>query len=241
MEHIDFIAGILGEWSQDPYNVWTMIFRVALAIVLSSIIGCERATKRHPAGLRTFILVAIGSAFAAFFDVYILKKLNATVTFLSAASIIGMATISCNSILFSSKNQLKGLTTSVCLWATGIITLGIGFGLYTPALIGYLSLILCVMLFPNFESRLKRKSQHFEIHLELKRRESLQLFMSTVRKVGLKIDEVEYNPSYASAGIGVYTVKLTILDKAMQKKRHSEIIEALASLDDVIFIEEIIG
>ena len=241
MEHIDSIAGMLGEWSSDPYNVWTMIFRVALAIILSSIIGCERATKRHPAGLRTFILVAVGSTFAAFFDVYILKKLNATVTFLSAASIIGMATISCNSILFSSKNQLKGLTTSVCLWATGIISLGIGFGLYTPALLGYVALIFCVVLFPNFESRLKRNSQHFEIHLELKRRDSLQLFMSTVRKVGLKIDEVEYNPSYASAGIGVYTVKITVVDKAMMKKRHSEIIEALSSLDDVIFIEEIIG
>ena len=241
MEHIDSIANILGEWSLDTYNVWTMIFRVAIAIVLSSVIGCERATKRHPAGLRTFILVAVGSTFAAFFDIYILNTLKATVTLLSAASIIGMATISCNSILFSSKNQLKGLTTSVCLWATGIISLGIGFGLYTPALIGFIAVILCVMLFPNIESRLKRNSQHFEIHLELKRRESLQLFMSTVRKVGLKIDEVEYNPSYASAGIGVYTVKLTILDKSMMKKRHSEIIEALSSLDDVIFIEEIIG
>ena len=241
MEYIDPIARLLGPWSQDPYNFWSMLFRLAFAIVLSSIIGCERATKRHPAGLRTFILVAIGSNFAAFFDIYILDSLKATVTLLSAASIIGMATISCNSILFSSKNQLKGLTTSVCLWATGIISLGIGFGLYTPALIGFVALIFCVMLFPNFESRLKRNSLHFEIHLELKRRESLQLFMSTVRKVGLKIDEVEYNPSYASAGIGVYTVKITILDKAMQKKRHSEIIEALSSLDDVIFIEEIIG
>lgn len=241
MPHIDYIGELLGSWSQDTYNIWTVIFRITLAIVLSSIIGCERATKRHPAGLRTFILVAVGSAFAAFFDVYMLKTLNATVTFLSAASIIGMATISCNSILFSSKNQLKGLTTSVCLWATGIISLGIGFGLYTPALVGYIALILCMILFPNFESRMKRRSQHFEIHLELKHRESLQLFMSTVRKVGLKIDDLEYNPSYASAGIGVYTVKLTIADKEMQKKRHSEILEALASLDDVLFIEEIVG
>lgn len=235
----DFIAKILGAWSQDTYNIFALLFRVALAIALSSIIGCERANKRHPAGLRTFILVAVGSAFAAFFDVYMLKTLHATVTFLSAASIIGMATISCNSILFSSKNQLKGLTTSVCLWATGIISLGIGFGLYTPAFIGYIALILCVVLFPNFESRLKRNSHQLEIHLELKHKESLQLFMSTVRKVGLKIDDIEYNPSYASAGIGVYTVKLTIADKALQKKRHDEILNALGALDEVIFIEEI--
>lgn len=240
MPHMDFLGDLFGTWSQDTYNFYTVMFRVVLAIVLSSIIGCERASKRHPAGLRTFILVAVGSVFAALFDVYMLKTLGATVTFLSAASIIGMATISCNSILFSSKNQLKGLTTSVCLWATGIISLGIGFGLYTPAIIGYIAVILCIVLFPNFESRLKRRSHHLEIHLELKRRESLLLFMSTVRKVGLKIDDLEYNPSYASAGIGDYTVKLTIEDKEMQKKSHAEILDALASLEDVFFIEEIV-
>lgn len=241
MEQIDFIGNLLGSWSQETNNLWTIIFRVVLAIVLSSIIGCERANKRHPAGLRTFILVAVGSTFAAFFDVYMLRTLKATVTLLSAASIIGMATISCNSILFSSKNQLKGLTTSACLWATGIISMGIGFGLYTPALIGYIALILCVVLFPNFEARLKRRSQQIEIHLELKNREALPLFMSTVRQVGLKIDDLEYNPSYASTGIGGYKIKLTIADKELQKKGHAQILEALAALDDVLFIEEIIG
>ncbi|MBR4674517.1 MAG: MgtC/SapB family protein [Victivallales bacterium] len=248
METYGFISKLLGDWSQQPLHPASILFRILVAFVFASIIGSERARKRHPAGLRTFIIVALGAVFAAMCDRYMIamappKASSMSYLFyrlplISAASIISQAIISSNSILFSSKSQLKGLTTTVSLWATGIISLCIGFGLYDTAAIGFLAMSLCVGLFPALERWIKGHSSLFEIHVELQSRDKLQLFISTLREFGLKIEEIEYNPAYANSGLGVYTLQL-IKGTKLKKQSHAEIIEALSALDYVQFIEEI--
>lgn len=235
---MDPLAKLLGEWAQNT-GVGAIFFRVGLVFVLSAVIGIERAVKYHAAGLRTFMLVGLASVAAAIADVCIVRDTGASFSFLAAATVIGVALIGCNTILFSSKNQLKGLTTTVCLWTNGIVALCIGFGLYTAALIGFSAMLLCVVAFSELENLFKRKSRRFEAHLELKSRNSLSEFTTTVRKFGLKIDEVEANPAYANSGLGVYSLKLTVCSKELLKKKHSEIIEVLSSLDCVHYIEEI--
>ncbi len=245
---IGFISRLLGDWSQQPLHPASIFLRIMLAFVFASIIGSERARKRHPAGLRTFILVALGAVFAAMCDRYMIataspkassiSHLLSRIPLISAASIISQAIISSNSILFSSKSQLKGLTTTVSLWATGIISLCIGFGLYDTAAIGFLAMSFCVGLFPGLERWIKGHSSLFEIHVELSSKDKLQLFISTLRKFGLKIEEIEYNPAYANSGLGVYTLQL-IKGEKLKKQSHAEIIEALSGLEYVQFIEEI--
>lgn len=238
MENRDIIANLLGEWSKD-ITAGSVALRVVAAIVFAAIIGCERATNRHAAGLRTFILVSLASTLAAMGDVYFIKYMGASFSLLTAATIIGVAIISCNTILFSSKNQLKGLTTSVALWTNGIIGVMLGIGQYTAGLIGFIVLIFCVAMFPDLENRLKQKSNHFQVHLELKSKNCLQEFMSTIRRFGLKIDDIESNPAYANSGLGVYSLSLTVTGKDLKKQRHGEIVEALAALECVYYIEEI--
>ena len=63
----DPIAVLLGSWAAE-INVWSALLRIALAILCSAIIGCERATKRHAAGLRTFMLACLASAIAMMVD-----------------------------------------------------------------------------------------------------------------------------------------------------------------------------
>ena len=55
------ISRLLGSWSLDPSHIGAIGLRIGLVLVLSAIIGSERATKRHPAGLRTFMLAGITS------------------------------------------------------------------------------------------------------------------------------------------------------------------------------------
>ncbi|MDE6441419.1 MAG: MgtC/SapB family protein [Clostridia bacterium] len=234
----DFFADLLGEWSKGV-NIGSVAFKIALTVIFATVLGCERARNRHAAGLRTFIVVSLASTAVAIADLFLIGTYGITFPFLSAATVIGIAIISTNTILFSSKNQLKGLTTSVGLWAACIISVMLGLGLYTVALIAYLVLMLCLTLFTKLELFIKGKSNHFEVHLELKGRNLLQEFNATMREFGLKIDNIEINPAYANTGLGVYTVELTVLDKELKKKQHKEIISALSALDCVSYIEEI--
>ena len=119
---IDPIAAYLGQWSIE-INIWSILFRIMLSVGLAAIIGCERSSKRHSAGLRTFILVSLASTIAMMLDVFIGYSEVVEFPLISASTIVASAIISVNSILFSSRNQIKGLTTSVGLWACGIIGL----------------------------------------------------------------------------------------------------------------------
>ena len=84
---------------------------------------------------------------------------------------------------------------------------------------------------------LKEKSNHFEIHLELKDRSNLQDFIFTLRKLNLRIDDMELNNSYIGSGLSVYTISLT--DKEKEKRKHKDLINALSTLEYVSYIEEI--
>jgi putative Mg2+ transporter-C (MgtC) family protein len=172
-------------------------------------------------------------------DCCLSKQMPDYIYILSAASIIAVATITVNSVLFTSRNQIKGLTTSAALWACGILGLTSGAGLFTLTLVAFILLMVSLSWMPAFELDLKNRSNYFEVHLELKSSQYLQEFITTIRRLGLSIDDIELNPAYASSGLSVYSVSLSIHnDELKHYKTHAEIIEALASLEYVYHIEE---
>lgn len=229
----DPIVTLLGEWAGE-LTVYSILLRLSMATVFGAVIGCERASKRHSAGLRTFILVTLASAIAMLLDLYFFR-----LPLLSAATVISVAMLSGNSILFSSRNQIKGLTTSAGLWTCGIIGLAAGAGFYTVAVVSFLFLLCILSWLPAVEGWLTNRSNHFEIHLELKSRSNLQDFVTTIRRLGMSIDDIESNAAYLGSGLSVYTVMISVSSQELKKyKTHSEIIQALATLDYIYHIEE---
>ena len=235
----DPIARLLGAWANDM-SVRAILLKLTLTIIFSAVLGCERASKRHSAGLRTFMIVSIAATIAGMADIFLINKFGTPFAFISVAVVIATASLSNNSILFTSKNTIKGLTTSVSLWTSGILGLSVGLGFYTVAILGFVILLCCLSIFPKLERFLKNRSNHFEIHLELDSKNSLPRFMATIRELGLRIDEIEMNSAYLNSGLSVYTVALTIKSEELKKyKTHTEIIEAMKSLEYVNHIEEI--
>ena len=232
----DPIAAILGSWSSE-LTVPSIVLRMMLSFVFAASIGCERSNKRHSAGLRTFILVSLSSTTATMLDLFLIQIKFALI---SAAVVIGIAIITTSSILYSSKSQIKGLTTAAALWSCSIIGLGLGAGFYTASLIEFVALLFAISLLPSMEKYLKDRSNHFEIHLELNQKRSLLDFITVIRRLGLIIDDIESNPAYIGSGLSVFSISLTITKAELKKyKTHAEIIQALGTLDYVSYIEEI--
>ena len=235
----DILAKILGDWVIG-LNLGSITLRIAISVLLAAVIGWERSSKRHAAGLRTFLLVSLASTLAVMLDQFFAHDNENHLYLISAAAVLSIAIISVNSILFNSRNQIKGLTTSAGLWASGIIGLLIGAGCYTVTLIAFAALLAGLSIFPAAERYLKNRSNHFEVHIELKSPGFLQDFVTTIRKLGMTIDDIEANPAYAGSGLSVYTILVSIRSEELKKyKTHKEIIEALSSLDYLYHIEEI--
>jgi putative Mg2+ transporter-C (MgtC) family protein len=237
--NMDPIASYLGAWTVS-LNLSSILLRLALSFLFSSVIGCERSNKRHSAGLRTFILVSLGSTTAMMTDLYLIATAGEVFPALSTAAGIGIATISTYSILYSSKSQIKGLTTAAGLWTSSILGLAVGCGLYTLSAAGFIAVLCSLALLPSLEVYLKNRSNHFEVHLELKDKHDLHDFITTIRKLGLTIDDIELNPAYLNSGLSVFSISLTIIATELKKyKTHNEIIEALKTLGYISYIEEI--
>ena len=143
--------------------------------------------------------------------------------------------------------RLRALTKStydndiwVALWGMCLISILIGLDLYTAALIAFAAFMLSLTGFMKPEYALKRRSDHFEIHLELTSKNSLRDFIAAVRKLGLKIDNIELNTAYMNSGLYVYSIALTIVSGEFKKAvRHDDIIAAISSLEYVNFCEEL--
>lgn len=235
----DYLGNLLGPWACE-LCAGSVLFRLALAAVLASIVGCERSSKRHSAGLRTFIVLTLAAAAIMCVDMFLMESMHTALPLLSCATVIGLAILSSNTILFNSKNQIKGLTTSAGLWGCGIMGLSVGAGLYSVSLILFVLLLCGLSLLPSLEKYLKDRSNHFEVQVELKNRNSLSDFVATVRALGISIDEIEANPAYHNSGLSVFTVMFTVNSRELKKyKHHSDIITALQSLEYVSYIEEI--
>ena len=142
--------------------------------------------------------------------------------------------------MFTSKSTIKGLTTSVGLWACGVIGLCIGLGFYTIAIIGTGILLFTLSLIPSIEIYLKNRSNHFEVSVELDNKNNLSRLMATLRELGLRIDELELDSAYLNSGVGVYIICLTIVSNELKKyKKHNEIIDAIKSRSYVKHAEEL--
>ena len=174
--YYDPIGNLLGTWAMGD-GLWTIALRLLLALLFGAVLGCERAAKRHAAGLRTFVLVCLSGTAAMTLD-----RAIGSLPVISAAVVLGIAIISTNSILFSSKSQIRGLTTATGLWSCSLLGLALGAGLYTLALLGFAAILACLSWLPAFETYLKDRSNHFELHLELKSKYNLQDFVTTIRR-----------------------------------------------------------
>jgi len=235
----DPVAALIAPGASDVTAV-TILLRILVSLIMGAVIGWERSNKRHSAGLRTFMLAFLIGTVTAILDCCISAVTGSRGLFiLSGCIIIGAAVITVHSVFYSSRNQIKGLTTAVGLWVSVVIGIALGLGFYTVALASFAALLCILFWFPPLESAFNNRSNHFEVHLELTSSVCLQDFVTVIRRLGLKIDEIELNPAYVGSGLSVYTISISVSSEMLRKyKTHTEIIEALKSLEYVYHIEE---
>ena len=151
------------------FNFVNIVIRLVLALLVGGIIGLERGRQGRAAGMRTHILVSIGSAMTAMIGFYVNQTLGMTTDPLriSAQVISGIGFLGVGTILIKGRFQITGLTTAAGLWATAAIGLALGAGFIEGALIASILSILTVTFLHKFETKLNRRLTRFGIYVEI--------------------------------------------------------------------------
>ena len=115
-----------------------LFLRLVLSCILGGIIGYERQSRRKSAGLRTNVLVCLGSCLIMVMSVEMYQevegKTNADPARLAAQVVSGIGFLGAGAIMKEGLS-VTGLTTAACLWVVAGVGLAVGAGFYTGALI----------------------------------------------------------------------------------------------------------
>lgn len=143
-----------------------LVFRLLASIALGAIVGLERELNRRPAGLRTHILVCMGSCLFTIASIYILPPSSQTIDYsrIAAGIVTGIGFIGAGSII-ASKGQVRGITTAASLWIVAAIGLMVGLGNYVLSLAAAVLSLLVLMvgkMEKEMESELEEKKNVVE-------------------------------------------------------------------------------
>ena len=123
---------------------YTEIFlRLVLAVVFGGFVGIEREVVHKPAGVRTHMLVSLGSAL---FTLITIEAFPVGDPIRIAAAIaMGIGFLGAGTI-FKAKDEVHGLTTAASIWAVSAIGLAIGLGYYLITIMAVLLILIVLQL-----------------------------------------------------------------------------------------------
>lgn len=127
-----------------------ILIRLALASLFGALIGLERERKDWAAGLRTHMLVSVGSCLImivsafGFADILGTEHVSLDPSRVAAQVVSGIGFIGAGTILFLKQGAVRGLTTAAGLWTVAAIGLATGGGLYFAA--GATTIIALIIL-----------------------------------------------------------------------------------------------
>ena len=99
-------------------NLVTTVIRLVLAMIVGGVVGIERGKQGRAAGMRTHILVCVGSALTVMIGIYMYNLGMSTDPMrISAQVISGIGFLGVGTILLKGRFQITGLTTAAGLWA----------------------------------------------------------------------------------------------------------------------------
>ncbi len=124
-----------------------------VAVICGVIIGLERESKGKPAGLRTLVLICLGSSFYVRVSVALVQGAAMGDPSRVAAQIVsGIGFLGAGAIIQNSEQGLvAGLTTAASIWVTAAVGMIIGAGHYVQAVTGVIILVLVLRLLHNVE------------------------------------------------------------------------------------------
>lgn len=137
------------ELSNTNWNEFVVVvFRLGLAALLGGFLGYEREQQGKSAGIRTHILVALGSA------LLMLSPLLFGITDTDTARVIqgvvtGIGFLGAGTIVKMNGIDIHGLTTAAGIWVTSAIGLSVGLGQWMPAVVTTLFMMLILTFFKN--------------------------------------------------------------------------------------------
>lgn len=193
----------------------TVLLRVVLSILLSGLIGMERDIKHRSAGLRTHMLVSLGATIIMLTNEYIYYAYpegTIDITRMGAQVVSGIGFIGAGTILVTSDNRVKGLTTAAGLWVAAAIGMAVGIGYYELAILSTVAVLVVVTLLRPLKRAIQRTVEVYELTLLIYSEKGVRDFLdySAEKRIRIMDIDIEHRPNQEDKEAPTVFFKVTV-------------------------------
>ena len=214
-----------------------IVVRILISLAFGAILGLDRGLKSRPAGLRTYILVCVGSCIVMMTNQYVYQVFDTGDPVRMAAQVVsGIGFLGAGTIIVTRRNQIRGLTTAAGLWASACVGLAIGIGLYEIALVGGLAVVIVLTSLGHWDLFIRRRARDIDVYIELPVSFSFAVFLEKLRGQGLGISNLQFTGGEGSASDRLGFV-CTL--SCAQRMDHALMLAAVRSIGPRISVEEL--
>ncbi len=212
--------------------------RMLVAAGLGAAIGIERELHSHPAGTRTHLLVALGSAVFTVLSIYGFTGITGAGQLalvdpsrVAAQIVTGIGFLGAGAIL-KYGTSVKGLTTAASLWVTAAVGMAAGSGQLVIALVSALIVMFSLGPLQLLVRRINRtRGQSIEMHLEADRLGALGDVSALLRERHVEIESINSE----RVQNGRYSIELSL--RLPPRVRAHDLVESMAAVPDVNVLE----
>ncbi len=171
-------------------DYFSFTIRILAAFLIGGLIGWQREMAEKPAGLRTHILVCVGSTLMTIVSISTFGKMGADPARITAQIVSGIGFLGAGTI-FRYGPTVTGLTTAASLWAISGIGIALGAGAFFIGLVATGFIFLTLWLLEYLEKRfLKRRA--FVIHLRVLREPGIvERLEAKLETLGIRIERIK--------------------------------------------------
>lgn len=220
-----FDFGIFPDYLTD-----NMVARILFAAVLGALIGLERDIRGRSAGLRTNILVSVGSSVFMLLSIGIAERyaasgaIDADPTRIAAQIITGIGFLGAGAII-KYKFSVQGLTTAACLWTTSAIGMACGAGFFEMAMLAT-AIAIFVLTVLNKVERLYSKDNYRIIKITAHKDTEVVKLIEVIRKHGILVLHYDIEKDYDHGTLAI-TAEVKFQNKDSDDRMAQDVIRDL--------------
>lgn len=220
------------------YDEIAVAIRLVIATLFGSLIGWERITKRHNAGIKTFALVSLGSAVATVLNVYLasMDGLSADVSRIPAGVVSGIGFLGAGTILLTGRNQVRGLTTAASLWVTATMGMVIGGGFLTTGTVCFILIMIANRFLLRISQRVEEHNRYLSVYIEVEKVKGVTRLRKFISESGYTLLSMTKTKEKTLQDSDVAIVIDFDLNGALE---HQRVLDILSNLDYINYVEEI--
>ena len=233
------------------FNFLTAILRLLLALVCGTVIGFGRSSMRRTAGMRTYVLIAVGSCMAVLITLFQYAQTQTTwaeavaevgmkfdASRLASQTVQGIGFLGAGLIIKAAHQQVTGLTTATGLFATVCLSMAAGAGFYELVILSALIVVLVLNVMMPLELGFKRRLRNITLNVEFYSLDDIQRISQVMRDQHAEIYDIDVEQGVQEGG--KYPNAIFILQLSKLNHSHSGMLSSVAELSCVRSVQELI-